>query len=172
MAKGHYYYACLRDYDTAVRYFEQARQLMPNSSQIPEALAFVARRRGQWDKSEFYFKQAERLDPRNTFLLGQHALFYSCLRRFPEALKTADRIIEITPDDLDTLAFKAAIAQAQGDLPRAAALLAPLRPAVADTPALETQIYQAILERRPAQIVPRVEELLSRPNLGVGLLQW
>ena len=75
VAKGHYYYACLRDYDTAVRYFEQARQLMPNSSQIPEALAFVARRRGQWDKSEFYFKQAERLDPRNTFLLGQHALF-------------------------------------------------------------------------------------------------
>jgi serine/threonine protein kinase/Tfp pilus assembly protein PilF len=177
VAKGHYYYACLRDYDTAVRYFEQARQLMPNSSQIPEALAFVARRRGQWDKSEFYFKQAERLDPRNTFLLGQHALFYSCLRRFPEALKTADRIIEITPDDLDTLAFKAAIAQAQGDLPRAAALLAPLRPAVADTPALETQIYQAILERRPAQIVPRVEELLSRPNSALGyysgeLLFW
>jgi tetratricopeptide (TPR) repeat protein len=92
-------------------------------------------------------------------------------------LKTADRIIEITPDDLDTLAFKAAIAQAQGDLPRAAALLAPLRPAVADTPALETQIYQAILERRPAQIVPRVEELLSKPNSALGyysgeLLFW
>ena len=46
MAKGYYHYACLRDYDAAVRYFEQARQLMPNSSQIPEALAFVARRRG------------------------------------------------------------------------------------------------------------------------------
>ena len=30
-----------KDYDTAVRYFEQARQLLPNSSQIPESLAYV-----------------------------------------------------------------------------------------------------------------------------------
>ena len=26
VAKGYYHYACLKDYDTAVRYFEQARQ--------------------------------------------------------------------------------------------------------------------------------------------------
>src|SRR5439155_27273558 len=45
MAKGSYYYYCLKDYDTAVRYFEQARQLLPNSSRIPELLAYVARRR-------------------------------------------------------------------------------------------------------------------------------
>ena len=36
VAKGYYHYACLKDYDTAVRYFEQARQLLPNSSQIPD----------------------------------------------------------------------------------------------------------------------------------------
>jgi TolB-like protein len=33
-AKGYYHYACLNDYDTAVRYFEQARQLLPNSSRV------------------------------------------------------------------------------------------------------------------------------------------
>src|SRR5437660_666264 len=70
-AKGYYYYACLKDYDTAVRYFEQARQLLPNSSRIPESLAYVTRRRGQWDRSESYFNEAERLDPRNVYLLGQ-----------------------------------------------------------------------------------------------------
>src|SRR5439155_27293363 len=64
-AKGYYHYACLKDYDTAVRYFEQARQFLPNSSRIPESLAYVARRRGQWDRSESYFNEAERLDPRN-----------------------------------------------------------------------------------------------------------
>src|SRR6185312_10198646 len=37
LAKGFYHYACLKDYDTAVRYFEQARQLLPNSSQISES---------------------------------------------------------------------------------------------------------------------------------------
>src|SRR5262249_43552237 len=68
LAKGYYHYACLKDYDTAVRYFEQARSLLPNSSQIPESLAYVSRRRGQWDRSESYFNEAERLDPRNVFL--------------------------------------------------------------------------------------------------------
>src|SRR5207253_2001166 len=43
-AAGYYHYACLKDYDTAVRYFEQARPLLPNSSRIPESLAYVARR--------------------------------------------------------------------------------------------------------------------------------
>src|SRR5438552_3537390 len=65
IAKGYYYYSCLREYDAAVRYFEQARQLVPNSSLIPENLAYVARRRGQWNISETYFNEAERLDPRN-----------------------------------------------------------------------------------------------------------
>ena len=76
LAKGYYHYACLKDYDTAVRYFEQARQFLPNSSRIPESLAYVARRRGQWDRSESYFNEAERLDPRNVYLLTQHALSY------------------------------------------------------------------------------------------------
>jgi len=73
LAKGYYYYACLKDYDTAVRYFEEARQFLPNSSLIPEQLAYVTRRRGQWDQSESYFNEAERLDPRNVSLLTQQA---------------------------------------------------------------------------------------------------
>ena len=74
MAKGYYYYACLKDYDTAASYLEQARQLLPNDSRISESLAYVTRRRGQWDRSESYFIEAERLDPRNVSLLTQHAL--------------------------------------------------------------------------------------------------
>src|SRR5436305_7241427 len=47
IAKGYYYYAYLKDYPSAVRYFEQARPLLPNSSKIPEHLGYVARRGGQ-----------------------------------------------------------------------------------------------------------------------------
>jgi TolB-like protein/Tfp pilus assembly protein PilF len=167
-AKAYYHYACLKDYDTAVHYFEQARQFLPNSARILQSLAYVARRRGQWDRSESFFNEAERLDPRNVNLLTQHALSYFCLRRFSEALRKLDQVLDITPDDLDTLAVKAAIAQAEGDLPRAAALLAPLHPA-ADLPqALETQVYQAILERRPAPIIPRLKETLARPDSALG----
>ena len=75
-----------------------------------------------------YFNEAERLDPRNVKLLTQHAISYFYLRRFPEALQKFDQVLNITPDDVDTLATKADIAQAEGDLPRAAALLAPLNP--------------------------------------------
>jgi TolB-like protein/Flp pilus assembly protein TadD len=168
LGKGYYHYACLKDYDTAVRYFEQARQFLPNSSQIPESLAYVARRRGQWDRSESYFNEAERLDPRNVWLLTNHAFSYFVLRRFPEALRKFDQVLNITPDDVDTLALKAAIAQAEGDLPRASALLAPLHPNADDTIALETQVYQAILERRPAQIISRLKEILAKPDPALG----
>ncbi len=168
MARGYYYYACLKDYDAAVRYFEQARQYLPNSSQIPESLAYVARRRGQWDRSESYFNEAERLDPRNVSLLTQHAQSYMIVRRFPEALRKFDQVLDITPDDVDTLAQKAGIAQALGDLPQAAALLAPLHPPADDTGALEIQVYQAILERRPEPIIPRLREILARPDPSLG----
>ncbi|PYL89829.1 MAG: hypothetical protein DMF16_06070, partial [Verrucomicrobia bacterium] len=168
LAKGYYYYGCLKDYDTAIRYFEQARQILPNDSRIPESLAYVTRRRGQWERSETYFNEAERLDPRNANLLTQHAVSLMRLRRLPQALRKLDEVLNITPDDVRTVAFKAGIAQAQGDLPRAAALLAPLHPNADDAGTLETQVYQAILERRPAAIIPRLEEILEKPDPQLG----
>ena len=63
---------------------------------------------------------------------------------------------------------KAVIAQAEGDLPRASPLLAWIQPAADDSNALETQAYQAILERRPAQITSRLEELPVQPDPALG----
>jgi tetratricopeptide (TPR) repeat protein len=168
VAEGYYHYAFLKDYDTAVRYLEQARQLLPNNSRIPEVLAYVARRRGQWDQSESYFNEAERLDPRNVALLTQHAVSYKALRRFPEAVRKYEQVLNVTPDDLDTLVQKAGIAQAEGDLPRASALLAPLHPNADDNQALETQVYQSILERRPEVVIPRLKEVLAKPDPALG----
>src|SRR5947208_5370776 len=141
---------------------------MPNNSRIPESLAYVERRRGQWDRSESYFNEAERLDPGNVNLLNQHAISYIELRRFPEALRKLDQVLDVTPDDLDTLVEKAIVAQAEGDLPRASALLAPLHPAADDPAAIEAQVYQAILERRPPQIIPRIKEILAKPDPALG----
>ena len=170
LAKGYYHYACLKDYDTAVLYFERARQYLPNSSRIPELLAYVTRRRGQWDQSEIYFNEAERLDPRNVSLLTQHAQSYGVRRQFPDALRKLDQILDIIPDDLDILVQKAAYAQAEGDLPRASALLAPLHPPAGNSGALETQVYQAILERHSAPVIPRLKEILAKPDSGLGYL--
>src|SRR5438105_1071835 len=168
LAQGSYYYACLKDYDIAGRYFEEAGQFLPNSSRISESLAYVARRQGRWDRSEAYLKEAERIDPRNVNLLTQQATNYICLRRFPEALRKFDEVLDITPGDLNILVQKAAIAQAEGDLPRASALLARLHFTANDIEGLETEVYQAILERRPAPVIPRLKEILAKPDPASG----
>ena len=53
----------------------------------------------------------------------EHAGSYSCFRRFPEALRKLDQVLNITPDDLDTLVQKAAIAQAEWESPIAPSAL-------------------------------------------------
>ena len=168
LAKGFYYYACLKEYDTASKYLEQAERVLPHSSRVLQGLAYVERRRGNWDKSEAYFNEAEKLDPRNVNLLSQHARSYVCQRRFPEALSKLEQILNITPDDIDTIVLKARIAQAEGDLPRASALLAPLRLGVGYVNALETQVYQAILEARPAGVIAQLKEILATPDQSLG----
>jgi serine/threonine protein kinase/Flp pilus assembly protein TadD len=174
-AKAFYHYVFLKDYDTALRYFEQAARLLPSDSRIPEALAFVERRRGRWEQSEAYFNRAERLDPRNLRIIGQHAVSYKALRRFPNALRKYEDILNITPDDPQLVVRKAAIFQAMGDLPRASAFLTPLYSNPDDDGAIQTQVYQAILERRTASIIPRLKEKLSKlstPDEDKGELRF
>jgi len=101
-------------------------------------------------------------------LLTQHAVSYIELRRFPEALRKLDEVSNIIPDDIDILMLKAAVAQAEGDLPRASAILARLHPRAENNQALETQVYQAILERRPEPIIPRLKEGLGNPDPELG----
>jgi serine/threonine protein kinase/Tfp pilus assembly protein PilF len=168
LATGFYHYACLKEYDTALKYLEQAQRVLPQSSRVLQGLAFVERRRGDWGKSEAYFQQAEKVDPRNVNLLSQHARSYICRRHFPEALARLEQILNISPDDTDTIVLKARIAQAQGDLPRAAALLSPLHPGVGYVNALETQVYQAILESRPAPVITQLKEILTKPDQTLG----
>ena len=35
---------------------------------------------------------------------------------------------------------------------------------------METQVYQAILERRPAAMIPRLKEILNKPDPAFGYL--
>jgi len=167
LAKGTYY-SILDEYENAKLYFERAREVLPNSSLIPEHLAYVARSQGRWDESESYFTEAERLDPRNASLLTQRALSYIFHRRFPEALRQLDRILDITPDNVDTVGLKALVAEAQGDLEGASTILDPLSLGADDSFDLETQIYLAILKRQPEKIIPRLNEILSKPDPTIG----
>src|SRR4029434_8069961 len=50
------------------------------------------------------------------------------------------------------------------DCLRPSQFLAPLNRAADLYQALGAQVYQAILERRPAQIIPRLKEILAKPD--------
>jgi tetratricopeptide (TPR) repeat protein len=65
LAQGYFHYHCEQNYDAAVASFEKARQLAPKTSDALEALALLSRRRGEWQQSLEYARQAtERGAPR------------------------------------------------------------------------------------------------------------
>ena len=52
--------------------------MLPGSSEVPLALALIARREGHWDQSIAYCEQALALDPRNVELLTDAAGLTRC----------------------------------------------------------------------------------------------
>src|SRR5262249_56759272 len=44
----------------------------------------------------------------------------------------------------------------------------PLHPNADNLDALATQVYQAILDRRPAPVIPRFKEILAKPDPALG----
>ena len=152
LALGYYQYWVLRDYGLAKDTFEHLREMLPGSSDILYALGLVTRRQGKWDESIAYLEQCLALDPRNAEVLSNTAWTYAMLRKFPDALKLYNRALEITPNDLDLVAAKAATYQADGNLKEAATLLtginvqSPIQPFI-------TKMTQLRLERNHGEAV-------------------
>ena len=147
LAQAYYQYWVLRDYDLAKATFGRVRDLLPGSSDAPGALALIARRQGHWDESVAYWEQTLALDPRNTEWLALAAETYAFLRQFPAALKTYDRLLDIVPNDPNTVAAEARIYQAEGNLEQAGKLLAGVNAKTPSFIAFVTKMNQLLLER-------------------------
>ena len=159
LAMAEYHYYCLNDYSAAEHYLERARPLLPNDTQLRVVMAKLVRQRGDWEQSESYFNEAKRLDPRNPQLFYAHAASLRYQRRFDEARREFEQVLNIVPDDTMTFVDKASIAQAQGDLKQAAALLDPLP--LSNSAVRDARCYQSLLERSPDRIIPQIKEILS-----------
>jgi len=159
----------LRDYGSAKSTFERVSKMLPGNSEVPQALGRVTRREGNWDESIAYFENALVLDPRNVELLTVAADTYAWSRQFSPALKLYDRALDITPGDLDVMAPKAGIYQAQGNLQEAARLLLEIN---AQTPTWDTfliKITQLRLERNYGEAVRLLQARLTQFNFGSQL---
>jgi TolB-like protein/Tfp pilus assembly protein PilF len=162
LALGYYQYHVLRDYELAKTTFGLVGKMLPGNSEVPAALAFVARREGHWDESIVYSEQALALDPRNVQLLNEAAVTYAELRQFPTALKLYDRVLDIVPDDPGVMALKANIHQAEGNLEQAGKLLSQINAQTPSTIALVIKITQLRLERNYAEAIQFLQARLAQ----------
>ena len=150
-AQGYYDYACLKDYDAAERHFEQARQLLPNSSRIPRIVGLCNTPARPMGPERVVFQRSRAYSIRAKWISSTSMRFcISPLRRFPEALRKLDQVLNITPDDLDTVAHKAGYRSSRRrSTTRPVTYLLHSHPNADNVTALETQIYQAILQCWP-----------------------
>ena len=161
LAQAYYQYWVLRDYELAKATFGRVRELLPGSSDVPGALALIARRQGHWDESVAYWEQTLALDPRNTQWLANAAETYAMLRQFPAALKTYDRVLDIVPNDPDTIASEARIYQAEGNLEQAGKLLAGVNAQTPSFLAFGTKMNQLFLERHFDEAIRLIHSRLT-----------
>ena len=161
LAQAYYQYWVRRDYELAKGTFGRVRELLPGSSDVPGALALIARRQGRWDESVAYWEQTLVLDPRNTEWLALAAETYAMLRQFPAALKTYDRLLDIVPNDPDTVASKAKIYQAEGNLEQAGKLLAGVNAQTPSFIAFLTKMNQLFLERQFDEAIRLIHSRLT-----------
>ena len=161
LAQAYYQYWVLRDYELAKATFGRVRELLPGSSDVPGALALIARRQGHWDESVAYWEQTLVLDPRNTEWLANAADTYAMLRQFPAALKTYDRLLDIVPNDPDTVASEAKIYQAEGNLEQAGKLLAGVNAQTPSFIAFLTKMNQLFLERHFDEAIRLIHSRLT-----------
>ena len=123
LALGYYRYYGPRDFTGALAEFRKAERALPNSADVILALAALQRRLGHWDEAIAEQRRAVGLDPRNFHASFNLVTTYMILRRFPEALAEADRVLAWAPTNVGALSQKAEVFLATGDLQAAEALL-------------------------------------------------
>jgi serine/threonine protein kinase/predicted Zn-dependent protease len=162
LALGFYQYRVLRDDGPAKSTFGRVSKMLPRNSEVPSALARVARLEGHWDESLAYIEQALTLDPGNVGLLMDAAGTHALLRQFPTAFKLYDRALDITPKDPVVMALKANIYQAQGNLPEAAKLLSGINEQTPNRDSLDIKITQLQLERNYREAIRLLQTRLAQ----------
>jgi tetratricopeptide (TPR) repeat protein len=167
LAQAYFQYRVLRDYEAAKATFGLVRKVLPGSSEVPAALALITRRQGHWDESITCWEQSLALDPLNFDSLMECGATYRMLRQFQAALNIYDRALTISPDEPDTLAQKAELYQAQGDLEQAGKLLAGV-PAHTRFAGTRPSINQFILERHYDEAIRLLEAMLAKVRRASG----
>jgi serine/threonine protein kinase len=160
LALGYYRYYGQRNFTGALAEFRQAERDLPNDFDVTFAIATIERRVGRWEEAIAGLRRAIELAPRHVHAYDQLALTYVGLRRFPEALATADRVLAWDPADTFALGLKAQVFWATGDLQAVEPLLA--------SPGISPRVraVQALLQRRYSEAVQIFSGAIAADSRG------
>jgi tetratricopeptide (TPR) repeat protein len=112
-----------KDWARALAEYAAGRKLAPSDAELLKGVALVTRSQGRWEESQAALQQAQTLDPRSVATARRLAHTLLLLRRYPEALATADRALALDPRTPNLYQTKAMVFLAKGDLAGARAVL-------------------------------------------------
>lgn len=100
-ALGLFFYWLEGDYRAALRELTAAQALLPNDTEIGSMIAAVVRREGQWEDALAKYQQIEEIDPQNPNVHRNLVYTFGALRKWPEAVRAAERWNALAPNSID-----------------------------------------------------------------------
>jgi TolB-like protein/Tfp pilus assembly protein PilF len=181
LALATHLYLCYRDYERARVQLAIAAQALPNNADLLKTTAFIDRRQGRWEKATDDLERASALDPLDSGVLRILAGTYAVIRRYRDAERVWNRIVELKPDQQPMLLLeKASFAfEEKADLKSLRAAYEGLPPSMKDeTGARDVYLYmcgrdfaaaEEILSKSPHQEIIFVDALVPRQIYALWL---
>ena len=169
LARANFGYFVVGDNKHVRDVLQQLHLIWPNNTEVLQLLAFTYQRLGEWQKAIDAFDQVIVLNPR-FLLVRKFAAYTRCdVRDWSGSQRIVDQALQIWPADVNLLAIKAQIFQANGQLDEAQLIVDKLTPDRLDYDAVGTVWYQAKLRRKPATALKLFEPLARRTD---SLKEW
>jgi len=162
LARGFYLARVESNYPEAIDALTKARTRLPNSGEVLAAFSDIEARQGQWKQAINNIDMTSVVDPRNTRLLLQHVRLHTMRREWPDASAVLAHALAIAPDDVSLIACAASIAQAQGHVDKAQALLAPLQARPDDPSAFRTRVMQWLYQHQYAAAIQALQAAIAK----------
>ncbi|MCU0409480.1 MAG: hypothetical protein MUD02_11075, partial [Bacteroidales bacterium] len=97
IARGFYYYYCLKDFRNALIHFNRIAVMDPSNYQPLFYMALIYRKMGEWDKSQSLIKRVMTQNPQVPVFLTNIGLSYQYLHKYDSAIIYHQQAIEANP---------------------------------------------------------------------------